>query len=258
MNQLPIFVNLQDRKILLLGCGEMAEAKKRLYARAGAIITDDENAEGLTLAVVALEDDDEAVAAVKRLKARGLLVNAVDRSALCDYTTPAIIDRDPVLLAIGTGGASAGLAKALRQRLEQLLPTSLGSLAEGLFAARERIQLTWPDAAARRKAIDAALDPGGPLDALAEHELEELEAWLDQPHSQARSQVIDLELASIDPDDLTLRQARWLGQADQIFASDDVPDAVLDRARADAERFALTLWDERPTEGLTLRIRMKR
>ena len=81
MNQLPIFVNLQDRKILLLGCGEMAEAKKRLYARAGAIITDDENAEGLTLAVVALEDDDEAVAAVKRLKARGLLVNAVDRSA---------------------------------------------------------------------------------------------------------------------------------------------------------------------------------
>ena len=87
--------------------------------------------------------------------------------------------------------------------------------------------------------------------------MEDLEAWLDQPHGQARSQVIDLELASPDPDDLTLRQARWLGQADQIFASDDVPEAVLVRARADAERFTLSFWDEQPTTGLTLRIRMK-
>tara|TARA_R110001606_G_scaffold94125_1_gene208815 strand:+ start:2923 stop:3699 length:777 start_codon:yes stop_codon:yes gene_type:complete len=257
MNQLPIFVNLQGRKILLLGRGEMADAKRRLYERAGAVITDDENADGLTLAVVALENDDEAIAAVARLKGKGLLVNAVDRSALCDYTTPAIIDRDPVLLAIGTGGASAGLAKALRQRLEQLLPARLGTLATALLDARERIQQTWPDGAVRRKAIDAVLDPGGPLDVLVDHELEDLEAWLDQPHGESRSQVIDLELASADPDDLTLRQARWLAQADQIFASDDVPEAVLSRARADAQRFVLTLWDERPTDGLTLRIRMK-
>ncbi len=257
MNQLPIFVNLKGRKILLLGSGEMADAKKRLYERAGAVITDDEAVDELTLAVVALEDDDEASAAVARLKARGLLVNAVDRSALCDYTTPAIIDRDPALIAIGTGGASAGLAKALRQRLEQLLPATLGTLANALLDARERIQQNWPDGAARRKAIDAALETGGPLDVMTSHAAEDVEAWLDQPQAQARSQVIDLELASADPDDLTLRHARWLGQADQIFASDDVPEQVLDRARADAQRFALSLWDEQPTTGLALRIRMK-
>ena len=257
MNQLPIFLNLKDRKVLLLGSGEMADAKRRLYERAGAVITDDENAGDLALAVVALEDDEEAIAAVARLKDRGLLVNAVDRSALCDYTTPAIIDRDPVLIAIGTGGASAGLAKALRQRLERLLPASLGLLAAALLDARDRIQQVWPDGTARRKAIDAVLDPSGPLDVLVDHELEDLEAWLDQPHGQARSQVIDVELTSRDPDDLTLRQARWLGQADQVFASDDVPEEVLDRARADAQRFSLSLWDEQPTEGLTLRIRMK-
>jgi uroporphyrin-III C-methyltransferase/precorrin-2 dehydrogenase/sirohydrochlorin ferrochelatase len=257
MNQLPIFVNLEGRKILLLGSGEMAEAKKLLYERAGAVITDDENAEGLTLAVVAMEDDDEAIAAVARLKERGLLVNAVDRSALCDYTTPAIIDRAPVLIAIGTGGASAGLAKALRQRLEQLLPASLGTLADGLLDARERIRQIWPDGATRRKAIDGALEPDGPLDVMADHAVEEVDAWLDQPQGQTRSQVIDLELASADPDDLTLRQARWLGQADQIFASSDVPEQILDRARADAQRFALSLWDEQPTMGLALRIRMK-
>tara|TARA_R110001606_G_scaffold43360_1_gene114898 strand:+ start:512 stop:1288 length:777 start_codon:yes stop_codon:yes gene_type:complete len=258
MNQLPIFLNLQGRKILLLGRGEMAEAKRRLYERAGAIITDDENAAELALAVVALEDDDEAIAAVARLKARGLLVNAVDRSALCDYTTPAIIDRDPVLIAIGTGGASAGLAKALRQRLEQLLPARLGALAVALLDARGRIQQIWPEGSARRKAIDAVLDPHGPLDVMTDHAGEEVGEWLDQPHGQARSQVIDLELDSMDPDDLTLRQARWLGQADQIFADDDVPAQLLDRARADAQRLSLTLWSEQPTSGLVLRIRMKR
>ncbi len=257
MNQLPIFLNMEGRKILLLGRGEMADAKRRLYERAGAVITDDEEADHLTLAVVAVEDDDEAVAAVTRLKTRGLLVNAVDRSALCDYTTPAIIDRDPVLVAIGTGGASAGLAKALRQRLEQLLPAGLGTLADALLGARERIQEAWPESAARRKAIDAVLDPNGPLDVMVNHSAEDVDSWLDQPHGQARSQVIDLELASADPDDLTLRQARWLGQADQIFASGDVPEQVLARARADAQRFDLSLWDEQPTAGLALRIRMK-
>lgn len=257
MNQLPIFLNLKDRKILLLGDGEMADAKRRLYERAGAVITDDENAGELMLAVVALEDESEAIAAVARLKARGLLVNAVDRSALCDYTTPAIIDRNPVLVAIGTGGASAGLAKALRQRLEQLLPASLGMLAIALLKSRERIQYIWPDGAARRKAIDAVLDPNGPLDVMIDHAVGDVDMWLEQPHTQARSQVIDLELTSADPDDLTLRQARWLAQADQIFASSDVPDQLLDRARADAERFALSLWDEQPTKGLALRMRMK-
>ncbi|GAB5488938.1 MAG: hypothetical protein Pars2KO_25080 [Parasphingorhabdus sp.] len=256
MNQLPIFVNLRERKVILLGQGEMADAKKRLYERAGAILTDDEEADA-ALAVVAIDDDAEAQAAVERLKRRGLLVNAVDRSSLCDYTTPAIVDRDPVLLAIGTGGASAGLAKALRQRLEQLLPANLGVLAQALFHARERIKQIWPDGAKRRKAIDAALDPGGVLDVMTEHEAQRVDTWLDNPALGQYSEVIDIELASDDPDDLSLRQARWLAQADQIFATGDVPEAILDRARADAERFELALWDEQPVEGLALRIRMR-
>lgn len=257
MDQLPIFVTLRGRKVILLGSGEMADAKRRLYERAGAVLTDDEQADA-ALAVVALEDDDEAAAAVKRLKARGLLVNAVDRSALCDYTTPAIVDREPVLIAIGTGGASAGLAKAVRQRLEQILPANLGKLAQALFAARERIKRVWPEGADRRKAIDAALDPGGPLDVLRDRTEADVETWLAMPHAEGLSAVVELELTSTDPDELTIRQARLLGQADQIFAADDVPAALLDRARADAERFSLLLWDEQPVTGLTLRIRMKK
>lgn len=257
MKQLPIFVTLEGRKVILLGTGEMADAKRRLYERAGAQLTDDETVEDAALAVVAIEDEEDALAAVRRLKDRGLLVNAVDRSALCDYTTPAIIDRDPVLIAIGTGGKSAGLAKALRQRLEQLLPGNLGGLATALHTARDKIREVWPAGGDRRRAIDAALDPGGPLDVLAGGDEAAVDHWLVMPGAGSLSDVVDIELASADPDDLTIREARLLGQADQIFADASVPEAILVRARADAERFALSLWDEQPTEGLALRIRMK-
>ncbi len=254
MDQLPIFVTLRGRKVILLGSGEMADAKRRLYERAGATITDDENADA-ALAVVALEDDDEAAAAVARLKARGLLVNAVDRSALCDYTTPAIVDRDPVLIAIGTGGASAGLAKAVRQRLEQILPAGLGQLARGLFAARDRIKDSWPDGADRRRAIDAALNPGGTLDPFADHDAQAIDLWLADPAAGNQTGVIELNLHSADPDDLTIKQARLLGQADVIYADASVPEAILVRARADAERFDLGTFDATQVTGLTLVIR---
>ncbi len=254
MDQLPIFVTLEGRKVILLGSGEMADAKRRLYERAGAITTNDEMADA-ALAVVALEDDDEAAAAVARLKARGLLVNAVDRSQLCDYTTPAIVDRDPVLIAIGTGGASAGLAKAVRQRLEQILPARLGQLASGLFAARDRIKRLWPEGADRRRAIDAALNPGGALDPFTDQNAEAVDLWLTDPAAGNPTGLIELKLQSADPDDLTIKQARLLGQADAIYAENGVPEAILTRARADAERFELNSFDATQVTGLTLVIR---
>ncbi|MEW4467347.1 siroheme synthase [Parasphingorhabdus sp. JC815] len=256
MNQFPIFVNLRGRKVIMIGTGEMADAKRRLYERAGAIIIDDEHSQA-ALAVVALEDEGEAVAVATRLKARGLLVNVVDRPALCDFTTPAIVDRDPVLIAVGTGGASAGLAKALRQRLERLLPENLGRLANSLFAARDKIKEQWPDAANRRRAIDAALDPGAPLDPFTDGTDEAVSIWLDSAEQGAVDQVIEIDLASADPDDLTIRQARLLGQADLIFAQSDVSNAILNRARADAQRFDLAAYQRDKAQGLTLLIRMK-
>lgn len=267
MNQLPIFVNLRGRKVILLGDGPMADAKRHLYERAGAEIVGDERAMDVALAVVALEDDEQAVAAVERLKARGLLVNAVDRSALCDFTTPAIIDRDPLLIAIGTGGASAGLAKALRQRLERLIPANIGGLASALSAARDRLRQIWPDNRLRRRAIDAALDGGGPLDIMADQPESAVADWLDAhvadgaangiAADDAETVVIDLVLTSNDPDDLTLRQARLLGKADQLFISPGIAPAIVERARADAEKFTIDQWHGQHLAGLTIKIAMK-
>src|SRR3546814_6719103 len=90
------------------------------------------------------------------------------RPVLCDFTTPSILDRDPLLIAIGTGGASAGLAKHLRLRLEAILPQSLDKLARALFDAREAMHKRFPAAADRRRALDTALQAGGPRDPLRE------------------------------------------------------------------------------------------
>jgi uroporphyrin-III C-methyltransferase/precorrin-2 dehydrogenase/sirohydrochlorin ferrochelatase len=233
VNQLPIFVNLRGMPVILLGDGEMADAKRRLIERSGGTCVGEADGSA-RIAIVALEDEQEAVAAVARLKARGLLVNAVDRPALCDFTTPAIIDRDPVLIAIGTGGASAGLAKALRQRLEGLLPARLGDLARALDAAREAIRARWPTGPERRREIDAALSPGGALDPLAEQDEQTVAQWLDQGGQGVASGLYTLTIASPDPDDLTLRQVRLLGSADLVLHPADMPKPILARARADA------------------------
>ena len=134
MQSLPVFLVLKGRPVILTGSGEAVDAKRRLLERAGARVVGE--AEDAAIAIVADGDD----ATVARLKARGVLVNATDRPELCDFTLPAIIDRNPVLIAIGTGGASAGLAKALRQRIEAILPEKLGRLATALHDARAAIR----------------------------------------------------------------------------------------------------------------------
>ena len=252
VHSLPLFVRLKGRPVILLGDGEAAAAKRQLLDRAGAMIVGEDAS--AALAIVALEDDGEAKAAVARLKARGVLVNAVDRAALCDFTLPAIIDRDPVIIAIGTSGASAGLAKALRQRLEWLLPQSLGALAKALSTTREAIRARWSAAADRRRAIDAALDPGGPLDVMTGFEQASLDDWLEQPDAPAVTGIKSFPIFSDDPDQLTLEQARLLGQADTIWHSPGISPQILARGRADAVRLEVQIAPHDPPIGLTLHL----
>jgi uroporphyrin-III C-methyltransferase/precorrin-2 dehydrogenase/sirohydrochlorin ferrochelatase len=251
MHQLPIFLNLSGRTVVLVGEGEAAEAKARLIARAGGRIVPAWE-KGAVLAFVALADEEEARIAAETLRARGLLVNVVDRPELCDFTTPALVDRAPVTVAIGTGGASAGLAKAIRQRIEALLPSRLGALASALHAVRAAAKARWPAAADRRRAIDAALAPGGALDPLGAGAADRVEAWLDAPAATAPPRLEILCLASADPDDLSLRAARLLGEADHVFHAADVPAAILDRARADAVRHGTDGPPDDPPDGLSL------
>lgn len=235
MQALPLFHKLAGQPVIVLGAGEAAVAKRRLVERAGGVpVGEDDRA--ARLAFVAIDDETEARAAVARLKARGLIVNATDRPDLCDFTVPSLIDRDPVVIAVGTGGVSAGLAKAVRLRLDALLPPDLGGLARALRAAHGALRQRWPDAGARRRALDAALAEGGTLDPLRPVSENAVTDWLRSDVETGAVQTVEIVLTSHAPDDLTLRAARLLGSADVIVHDGSVPSAILDRARADAVR----------------------
>lgn len=245
MQSLPVFLALTGRPVILTGEGEAAEAKRRLLERAGAVVVGEAD-EDARIAIVS--DGDEAV--VARLKARRILVNATDRPALCDFTLPAIVDRDPVLIAIGTGGVSAGLAAALRQRLEALLPAHVGDLARALFAVRGELRRLWPDAGQRRQAIARGLAPGGAIDPFGDDP--DVDLWLAEAPDVAVGELYTLRLRSADPDDLTLRDARMLAQADRVYHPADAPAAIVDRARADAIRVVADAPPEGASDGLTI------
>ncbi len=234
MHSLPLFHRVAGQRVLVLGDGEAAAAKRRLVERAGGVCCGED--QGARLALVAIDNRVEAEMAAQRLKARGLLVNVADRPDLCDFTLPSVLERGDVLVAVSTGGASAGLAKQLRLRLEALLPASLGALAAGLKDARAMLRQRWPDADERRRALDDGMSEGGPLDPLAAAAPARITDWLAQGGEVAPGQTVEIVLSGDDPDELTLRQARLLGQADTVLHDAAVSPAILARARADAVR----------------------
>ncbi len=240
---LPLFHQIAGQQVLVLGDGSAAEPKRRLVERAGGVVVDDLPRaidEGVRLAFIAYDDAKACEVAAVNARCAGMLVNVVDRPELCDFTTPSILDRDPLLIAIGTGGASAGLAKHVRLRLERVLPETLGLLARALEAARPALRKRFADGAARRRVIDAALAEDGPLDPFDRDAHVRVSEWSESAAPSASGRLTELVLTSPDPEDLTLREARLLGEADVLLIDGSVPPAILVRARADAAREA---WD---------------
>jgi uroporphyrin-III C-methyltransferase / precorrin-2 dehydrogenase / sirohydrochlorin ferrochelatase len=256
MDALPLFLSLAGRRVVVLALGpdavEAAAAKARLVEAAGGIVVD-ETALDPVLAFVAADDAGQAAVAAARLRARGLLVNVVDRPAMSDFLMGAIIDRSPVQLAISTGGASASLSRALRGRLEALLPASLGGLAQAIAGARAAASAAHPGVADRRRLWERALAPGSALDPL--RPLEDPQAAVAAAIAGASAAVTEVRtimVASPDPGELTLNQLAALGRCDALLIEGDVPAAVIDRARRDAIRL-LTLAEA--PEGLTIVLR---
>lgn len=257
MNGLPLLHRLEDRPVVLIGEGAMGQAKRRLIQRAGGTCVTEALAHRARLGFVALDDAREAEGAALRLKRQGLLVNVADRPDLCDFTLPSVLERGPITVAIATGGASAGLAKHIRLAFERILPATLGDLARRLGAGREAMRARWPDADERRRAVDLALASGGVLDPLDAAASDRVDAWLfgEVGGDKDRENSVEIVLTSDDPDDLTLGQARLLGTADRIIHADGVPEAILIRARADAERVPLTADLRASRSGLTVVLR---
>lgn len=243
MRVLPLSFDVRGRPVLVVGDGEPAAARVRLLEAAGATIVQlaGDRLDTLTearLAFVALEDAALAELWAMHLRAAGLLVNVTDRPELCDFQVPALIDRGTVTLAIATGGASASLAKALRERLEGWLPATLGPLAEAIAAWRPKVAERLATPVLRRAFWDRLLAPGGALDPLRDQPDpdEAIARALDSAERPFAGELLVLELASDQPDRVTLSQLRLLQRADLLLHEADVPATILDLARRDAAR----------------------
>jgi uroporphyrin-III C-methyltransferase/precorrin-2 dehydrogenase/sirohydrochlorin ferrochelatase len=234
MEALPLFLAVRGQPVLVLGGGEAAEAKRRLVREAGGVPV---SAPGpaVRLAFLAPGEDAEAVAA--ELRAAGLLVNVVDRPDLSDFIVPAILDRAPVTVAVGTAGASASLAKALKERLELLLPAGLGKLAQAIRAARAEVAARLPAVGDRRAFWARLLAPGAPLDPLAP--VADPEAAIAAALAgavEAPGSVIEIRVPEAGAEALTLAELRALAAADLVVHGPRCPADVLALARRDAAR----------------------
>lgn len=267
MNGFPAFLRLEGQPVLVVGGGEAAVAKTRLLLAAGAAVTvaaiapdhvllewaragrlaidrrrpTGDAVEGQTLVIVT-EPDADGVAVAAAARAARVPVNVVDRPQLSSFIMPAIIDRDPVLIAVSTGGASPALARRVRAWIEALLPARLGALARALDAARQIVNQTLESAPLRRRFWDSVLD--GPI---ATRILRGDEGGFTQVLTRLAAQgrgrpagVVHIVGAGPgDPDLLTLKALRLLQQADVVIHDRLVGDPVLDLARRDATRIAV-------------------
>ena len=113
--------------------------------------------EGVRLVVSATDDPEVNAQVAAEARARGLFCNAVDDPGACDAYFAASLRRGPWHLAIGTAGGFPGLARVLREVLEELLPASHGATLEELVALRQRLRAELPDPGLRRQRLERLL-----------------------------------------------------------------------------------------------------
>jgi uroporphyrin-III C-methyltransferase/precorrin-2 dehydrogenase/sirohydrochlorin ferrochelatase len=171
-------------------------------------------------------------------RAAGAQVNVVDRPALSDFHTPALIDRDEVVIGVATGGSAPILARDVRSRIEAVLPAGLTQVAKLARDLRDTVIANVPDFMARRRFWEKAFrGPAADL-AAAGQTAEARREMLRLLNVAAPEQgVVHIVGAGPgDPELLTLKALRVLQDADVIIHDRLVPDAILDRARRDARR----------------------
>ena len=239
MNLYPIFLDLRGRRALVIGDGDVAARKAEPLRAAGARVVvrprfDPEDLVGCAVAVGADAPDGDLRALAEAGEACGIPVNIVDRPGWGSFISPALVDRDPITVAISSAGTAPVLARMLRQRIEAALPHSLGRLAALADSFRAELRRTVPDPARRRPLLEAALS-GPAADLLAQGRDDAAHAaFAAALRGEAAGAVFLIGAGPGEPDLLTLRAHRLLGQAELIVHDANMPHSVLAMARRDA------------------------
>jgi precorrin-2 dehydrogenase/sirohydrochlorin ferrochelatase len=247
MNSFPAYFPLTGKRVVIVGEGEGAEAKARLFAGSPAAVermssaagADARAYAGAILAFVAMPDDGAAEAAARAARAAGVPVNVVDRPHLSDFVTPAVIDRGEVVAAVGTGGAAPILASLLRGDIEARVPEGAGRVAALLGRMQAEVRAAFPDLAQRRSFLRAVLD-GPAAEAALEGDNVRAESLLREAIAAGlkASGSVRLIDGAGPADLLTLRAARALAEADVLVIDARADSGIVTMARRDARRVA--------------------
>ncbi|MBV1895340.1 MAG: uroporphyrinogen-III C-methyltransferase [Rhodobacteraceae bacterium] len=266
MKAFPMFLTMQNRRVVIVGGDEQACQKCRLMLKTEAKITvlaKSLNAElrdlfqtgkinwrdspatrkdfaDTALVFIATGCSATDVAMHKLAKSAGALVNVVDQPDLCDAITPSIVDRSPVVVAIGTEGTAPVLARQIKSRMEEILEPRLGDLAA--LAGRLRAQAAQQLAARDRRDLWRWVFGGPVRQAHARGAEREAARMIKQAIETAefgakdKTSVVLIDAGAGAPDLVTLRAVQRLQDADMIYFDQHVDPEILDLARRDAER----------------------
>ncbi len=264
MKYLPLFFDLAGRSCLVVGGDETAARKIRLLKRAGAKVrlvaeqVSEEIAQEIAAgaiewtatafqpaqldgaALVIVADEDAASLVKSAADTTGVAINVVDRPDLSNAVVPGIVDRDPVIVAIGSGGSAPVLVRRLRERIEALLPTGLGRLAAFAERFRTAVSAKRPAGDERRRFWEEVLD--GPiaskvLDGREPEANEAMLRLLNRDATSVRPGLVSLVgVGPGDPDLLTLKALRAMQDADVVIHDALIGPRILDYVRRDAER----------------------
>lgn len=254
MRYFPLFHDTRDLSVVVIGGGEVAARKLTLWSRTDARLTviaprvvpavEQLIRQGRVRhlaqfyhaaqlaghqGVIAATDDPALNRTVSdHARARGLWVNVVDDPEACSVITPALVDRSPVVVAIGSEGGAPVLVRSLRALLEGVLPTSLGRLAQFIGEQRARVMR---DHDAPRQVWQRFLHANGlRWQEQTPKRLAQAEQAEDSP---GQSWLIDPQ---IDPTMLPIAALEVLQGLDRIYSVDPLPEALDRLCRRDAER----------------------
>jgi uroporphyrin-III C-methyltransferase / precorrin-2 dehydrogenase / sirohydrochlorin ferrochelatase len=268
MDYLPIFVDIRERLVVVVGGGVVAYRKIEHLLKAHArvrvvapelcadlavyrdlgriehrpVLFSSPQLEGAQLVVAATDDEAVNDEVSRAARERGVLVNVVDDAARSQFIFPAIIDRSPLIVAVGTAGNSPTLARRVRTQIEALLPERLGELANYAGRWRQIVKQALPELPARLRFWDGFFN--GPVAAsLLSGDLlgadTTMQRSLDHARVAATAKQGEVYLIGVgpgDPDLLTVRALQLLQQADVLLYDRLVPQVIIDRARRDAEK----------------------
>lgn len=259
MRYLPLHLDLKGRHVLVVGGGEIALRKVTLLLKAGARITlvapeisgalketlrdhellsatyESSHLDNKVLVVAATENETVNREVSGDATAKNILVNVVDSPELCTVTFPAIIDRSPLVVSVGSAGGAPVLTRYVREQIELLLPERITQLAGFLAKTRDKLKDLLPDIDRRRRQTEDFLTTPGAEAAMSGDSVTAESYLFDTEKTVTSGEVYLVGAGPGDPDLLTLRALQLMQKAEVVLYDNLVSQRVLDRVRRDAE-----------------------